>query len=157
VRISDEERREQQLASIPLYLAIGFLVRPPLREKSEGEIQSRRGEPAISCVGMQTVKSAVEPQTRAQWEERLASYVRTGFEAQLLGAGGQQALQYVSKLTTALLLLFGAYAVINNDLTIGALVAFNMISNQMVQLILRLSQLWQDLLAARADRLRGDR
>jgi ATP-binding cassette, subfamily B, bacterial HlyB/CyaB len=88
---------------------------------------------------MQTVKSAVEPQTRAQWEERLASYVRTGFEAQLLGAGGQQALQYVSKLTTALLLLFGAYAVINNDLTIGALVAFNMISNQMVQLILRLS------------------
>jgi subfamily B ATP-binding cassette protein HlyB/CyaB len=157
VRISDEERREQQLASIPLDLAIGFLVRPPLREKSEGEIQSRRGEPAISCVGMQTVKSAVEPQTRAQWEERLASYVRTGFEAQLLGAGGQQALQYVSKLTTALLLLFGAYAVINNDLTIGALVAFNMISNQMVQLILRLSQLWQDLLAARADRLRGDR
>jgi subfamily B ATP-binding cassette protein HlyB/CyaB len=125
VRISDEERHEQQLASIPLYLAIGFLVRPPLREKSEGEIQSRRGDPAISCVGMQTVKSAVEPQTRAQWE-RLASYVRTGFEAQLLGAGGQQAIQYVSKLTTALLLLFEAYAVSNNDLTVGALVAFNM-------------------------------
>ena len=40
---------------------------------------------------------------------------------------------------------------------VGALLAFNMISNQMVQLILRLSQLWQDLLAARADRLRGDR
>jgi len=94
---------------------------------------------------MQTVKSAaVEPLMQAQWEERLAAYVPTGFEAQLMGAGGQQAIQYVSKLTTALLLLFGAYAVINNDLTVGALVAFNMIANQTVQPILRLSQLWQD-------------
>jgi subfamily B ATP-binding cassette protein HlyB/CyaB len=93
---------------------------------------------------MQTVKSAaVEPLMQAQWEERLAAYVPTGFEAQLMGAGGQQAIQYVSKLTTALLLLFGAYAVINNDLTVGALVAFN-IANQTVQPILRLSQLWQD-------------
>jgi subfamily B ATP-binding cassette protein HlyB/CyaB len=89
---------------------------------------------------MQTIKSAaVEPLMQAQWEERLAAYVRTGFEAQLMGAGGQQAIQYVSKLTTALLLLFGAYAVINNDLTVGALVAFNMIANQTVQPILRLS------------------
>src|SRR6476660_763779 len=64
---------------------------------------------------MQTVKSAaVEPLMQAQWEERLAAYVPTGFEAQLMGAGGQRAIQYVSKLTTALLLLFGAYAVINN-------------------------------------------
>jgi hypothetical protein len=50
---------------------------------------------------MQTVKSAaVEPLMQAQWEERLAAYVPTGFEAQLMGAGGQQAIQYVSKLTT---------------------------------------------------------
>ena len=33
----------------------------------------------------------------------------------------------------ALLLLFGAYSVINGDLTVGALVAFNMISGQAIQ------------------------
>ena len=41
-------------------------------------------------------------------------------------------------------LLFGAYAVMNGELTVGALVAFNMIAGQTVQPILRLSQLWQD-------------
>ena len=50
----------------------------------------------------------------------------------------------MSKLTTAALLLFGAKAVIDGELSVGALVAFNMISAQAVQPILRLSQIWQD-------------
>jgi subfamily B ATP-binding cassette protein HlyB/CyaB len=41
-------------------------------------------------------------------------------------------------------LLFGAYAVMEGDLTVGALIAFNMIAGQTTQPILRLSQLWQD-------------
>jgi subfamily B ATP-binding cassette protein HlyB/CyaB len=43
-----------------------------------------------------------------------------------------------------LLLLFGAKSVIDGELTVGALVAFNMIAAQMTQPVLRLSQLWQD-------------
>ncbi len=62
----------------------------------------------------------------------------------MLGSGGQLAIQYISKLTTAALLLFGAKAVIDGELTVGALVAFNMIAAQAVQPILRLSQIWQD-------------
>jgi len=50
----------------------------------------------------------------------------------------------VSKLTTALLLLFGAKAVIDGEMSVGELVAFNMISAQVAQPILRLSQIWQD-------------
>ncbi len=136
------------LASIPLYLAIGFFVRPPLREKVKEKFNRGAASQQFlveTVVGMQTVKSAaVEPLMQVQWEERLAAYVRTSFQAGLLGAGGQQAIQYVSKLMNALLLLFGAYSVINGDLTVGALVAFNMISGQAMQPILRLSQLWQD-------------
>jgi subfamily B ATP-binding cassette protein HlyB/CyaB len=81
---------------------------------------------------------------RAQWEEKLAAYVHTSFAATLLGARGQNAIQYVSKLTTAALLLFGAKAVIDGDLSVGGLVAFNMIAGQVAQPILRLSQIWQD-------------
>ena len=40
--------------------------------------------------------------------------------------------------------MFGAKAVIDGELTVGALVAFNMIASQAVQPILRLSQIWQD-------------
>ncbi|MGX7872783.1 type I secretion system permease/ATPase [Mesorhizobium sp. ORM6] len=136
------------VGSIPLYILIALLVRPTLRamikEKfNRGAVSQQFLVEAI--VGIQTVKAgAVEPVMQAQWAERLAAYVRTSFDATMLSAGGQNAIQYVSKLSTALLLLFGAKAVIDGEMSVGALVAFNMIANQTVQPVLRLSQLWQD-------------
>jgi ATP-binding cassette, subfamily B, bacterial HlyB/CyaB len=67
-----------------------------------------------SIVGAQTLKAAgAEPMMRAQWEERLAAYVRTSFDAGVTGALGQNLIQYVSKVTTALILFFGAQSVID--------------------------------------------
>jgi subfamily B ATP-binding cassette protein HlyB/CyaB len=70
--------------------------------------------------------------------------VRTSFKAVNLSNIGQNAIQYVGKATTALVILFGARAVMNGEMSIGALVAFTMIMNQVTAPILRLSQLWQD-------------
>ena len=74
----------------------------------------------------------------------MRTYVRTSFDAGVLGSLGQNAIQFVSKATTALILLIGAEAVIEGSMSIGELIAFNMIAGQVVQPILRLSQLWQD-------------
>jgi ATP-binding cassette, subfamily B, bacterial HlyB/CyaB len=136
------------LISIPIYLIIAFAIRPLLRDK----INERFNRGALSqqflvesVVGIQTLKAAaVEPMLRNQWEEKLAAYVKTSFDAAMLATLGQNAIQYVTKATTALVLYFGALAVINGDLTIGGLVAFNMMMGQATQPILRLSQLWQD-------------
>ena len=57
---------------------------------------------------------------------------------------GQNLIQFVNKITIACVLFFGAKAVVNGDLTVGELVAFNMIMAQVTAPILRLSQLWQD-------------
>ncbi len=96
-------------------------------------------------MGITTVKAmAVEPTLRVQWEERLAAYVKSSFQTVMLASLGQNAIQYVNKATTALVLFFGAQAVMNGDLTVGSLIAFNMISGQVTEPILRLSQLWQD-------------
>jgi ATP-binding cassette, subfamily B, bacterial HlyB/CyaB len=62
----------------------------------------------------------------------------------LTGAVGQNSVQYVSKLTTVLILYFGALAAVDGSITIGGLVAFNMIAGQVAQPVLRLAQLWQD-------------
>ncbi len=136
------------VATIPLYLAIAFLARPLLREQLNEKFN--RGSESQqflveTVVGMQTIKAAaVEPIVATQWEEKLAAYVRSAFATTMLGAKAQNAIQYVSKLTTAALLLFGAKAVIDGELSVGELVAFNMIAGQVSQPILRLSQLWQD-------------
>jgi subfamily B ATP-binding cassette protein HlyB/CyaB len=136
------------LATIPVYLLIATLIRPFLRdqinEKFNRAAQSQQFL-VESIVGAQTLKAAsVEPMMQAQWEERLAAYVRTSFDVGVLGAFGQNLIQYVSKVTTALILFFGAKAVIAGSMTVGELIAFNMIASQVVQPILRLSQLWQD-------------
>jgi ATP-binding cassette, subfamily B, bacterial HlyB/CyaB len=136
------------VATIPLYLLIAGVARPLLRERLNEKFNRGAESQQFlveSIVGMQTIKaSAVEPVAAAQWEERLAAYVRSAFQTTMLGAKGQNAIQYVNKLSSAALLLFGAKAVLDNELTVGELVAFNMIAGQVAQPVLRLSQLWQD-------------
>ncbi|MBV8240697.1 MAG: type I secretion system permease/ATPase, partial [Hyphomicrobiales bacterium] len=136
------------LASIPVYVGIATMIRPVLRQQiNEKFNRGARSQQFLveSIVGAQTLKAAsVEPTMQAQWEERLASYVRTSFDAGVTGTLGQNLIQYVSKVTTALILFFGARAVIDGAMSVGELIAFNMIASQVVQPILRLSQLWQD-------------
>ena len=136
------------LLSLPVYVLIAVVVRPILRDKIDERFNTGAASQQFlveSVFGMQTLKAAaVEPILRNQWEERLASYVRTSFETVVVSSIGQNAIQLVSKLTTAAILLFGAKAVVDNQLTVGGLIAFNMIMNQATQPVLRLSQLWQD-------------
>lgn len=136
------------LGSIPFYIVIAALIRPGLRDLiNEKFNRGARSQQFLveSIVGAQTLKAAsVEPVMQSQWEERLAAYVRTSFDSGMLGALGQNLIQYVSKVTTALILFIGAQAVIEGSMSVGELIAFNMIASQVVQPILRLSQLWQD-------------
>ena len=134
--------------SIPCYILVAVLLRPILREKTlEKFSRSALSNQFLieSVVGIHTIKAmAVEPTLRVQWEERLAAYVKTSFVTGILGSIGQNAIQYINAVTSALVLFFGAYAVMNGDMTVGGLIAFNMIMGQVTGPILRLSQLWQD-------------
>jgi ATP-binding cassette, subfamily B, bacterial HlyB/CyaB len=136
--------------SIPLYLAIAFMVRPTLRARTNEKFNRGAESQQLlveAVVGIHTVKAAaVEPIMQAQWEEKLAAYVRSAFSATMVAVVGQNAIQYVNRVTMALVLLFGAKAVMDGDLSMGELIAFNMIAGQTIQPILRLSQVWQDFL-----------
>ena len=136
------------LLSLPCYVLIGFMIRPILRER----VKEMFNKGAVSTqfliesvVGIQTVKAmAVEPVLRSEWEDKLAAYVKSSFTAVTIGNTGQQLIQYVSKISTAAVLFFGAQEVIGGTLTVGGLIAFNMIFGQVTGPILRLSQLWQN-------------
>ncbi len=136
------------LLSLPVYVLIGWIMRPLLMERMKDKFNKSALSTQFlveSVVGIQTVKAmAIEPVLRQEWEEKLAEYVGSSFDAVSIANVGQNAFQYVSKLSTAAVLFFGAQAVINGDLTVGGLIAFNMIFGQVTGPILRLSQLWQD-------------
>jgi subfamily B ATP-binding cassette protein HlyB/CyaB len=95
--------------------------------------------------GCETVKAhAIEPQFARKWDNLLASYVTAGFRVNTLANVGQQLIQLIGKLVTLAVLFFGAYLVMQGKLTIGQLVAFNMLAQRVATPILRLAQLWQD-------------
>lgn len=136
------------MASIPFYVLISLLITPALRERVKERFYRGAANQAFlveSIAGAETLKSmAVEPQMRAHWDENLAAYVKASFRAITLGATGQQLVMLVNKLTTAAVLWFGARLAISGELTVGQLVAFNMLAGQVSQPIIRVAQLWQD-------------
>src|SRR5438874_3064944 len=92
---------------------------------------------------------AVEPQMQRRWEEQLAGYVAASFRVISLGNIASQGVQLISKLVTAATLYFGAMLVIDGTLTVGELVAFNMLAGRVTGPVLRLAQMWQDFHQAR--------
>ena len=136
------------VASLPFYVAISIIITPTLRRRTEEQFQRSAVNHAFlteSLTGMETLKSmAVEPQMQQRWEQQLAAQARSSYRAVILGVYGSQSVQLVSKIVVALLMWQGALEVINGHLTVGELIAFNMLSGQITAPILRLAQLWQD-------------
>ena len=141
------------VASIVLYAVICFLITPPLRKRIEERFQRNAESQAFlveSVTGVQTLKAAaVEPQMQVRWERLLAAYVRAGFKAAQLNIWGGQSIQLVSKLSTALILYVGAKLAIGGHITVGELVAFNMLAGRVAEPVLRLAGLWQQFQEAR--------
>jgi subfamily B ATP-binding cassette protein HlyB/CyaB len=136
------------LGTIPLYALLAFLVTPVLRARLHEKFNRGAENQAFlveSVSGVQTLKAAaVEPQSQRRWEEQLAGYVRSSFKAANLGNIANQGASFINKLTVLLILWIGARLVISGDLSVGQLVAFNMLAARISSPILRLVQLWQD-------------
>ncbi len=149
------------IASLPLYVLVSIFLTPLFKEKLDEKFNRGAENQAFlveNINGIETLKAlAVEPQMQRRWEEQLAGYVRASFKVISLSNWGSQVVQLIGKLVTAAILFFGAHAVMEGKLTVGELVAFNMLAGRVAQPVLRLAQLWQDFQQTRIsiDRL-GD-
>ena len=136
------------LVSLPIYAGISVALTPLFRARVEEKFRRGAENQAFlveTVTGIETLKAmAVEPQMQRRWEEQLAGYVGSSFRVANLGNYASQLIQLVSKVATAGILYFGAKAVINGELTVGELVAFNMLASRVSQPVLRLAQVWQD-------------
>jgi len=141
------------IASLPLYVIVSVSLAPLFRRRLDEKFERGAENQAFlveSLNGIETLKAmAIEPQMQRRWEEQLAGYVGSSFRVLSLSNWGSQSVQFISKLVTAGVLYFGAKAVIDGHMTVGELVAFNMLSSRVAQPVLRLAQLWQDFHQAR--------
>jgi subfamily B ATP-binding cassette protein HlyB/CyaB len=135
-------------ATLPLYVVLSLVVTPVFRTRLDEKFKRNAENQAFlveAVAGVETIKSmALEPALRRCWEEQIAGYVTAAFRVVGLGAFATQSATLINKTLTVLILFFGAKLVIDNELTVGELVAFNMIAAQLSAPVLRLAQLWQD-------------
>jgi subfamily B ATP-binding cassette protein HlyB/CyaB len=149
------------LAGFPFYIGISAGATPSFRRRLDEKFRRGAENQALlveSITGVETLKAmAVEPQMQRKWEEQLAAYVSASFRVLSLANVASNGVQLVSKLVSAAILFLGAQLVIDGTLTVGELVAFNILAGRVSAPVLRLAQVYQDFHQARLSVLRlGD-
>ena len=134
--------------SIPCYILLSAGFTPVLRRRlNEKFTRGAENQSFLveSVSGIDTLKSmAVEPQMTRQWDKQLAGYVSASFKTSTLSTLAGAGVTLVGKLVTVATLWFGARLVIDAELSVGQLIAFNMLAGQVAQPVMRLAQLWTD-------------
>ena len=136
------------LASLPLYFGLSLAVVPILRRRLDQKFARGAENQALlveTVSAIQTVKaSALEPAFGRRWDNQLAAYISAGFRTQNLASWAHEGVNLIGKLVNAATLWWGAHLVMDNQLTVGQFVAFNMFAQRVAQPIMRMAQLWTD-------------
>ena len=136
------------LGSIPLLMlvTIGFTPMTQSLIRQRAEAYSRTQSYMVEVLnGIQTIKlQNSELTARRNWEDRHLDGINKGFRTVLANTASSNALQLINKTTNILIITVGAWLVLKNELTLGGLIAFRIISGNVTQPILRLSSTWNN-------------
>lgn len=134
--------------SQPCYFLLSLLFTPVLRGRLHEKFNRGAENQAFlveTISGMHTVKAmAVEPQWTRKWDGQLAHYIGASFKTTTISTLANNGVTLVSKLVTVATMYVGARLVIEGKLTVGQLIAFNMLSGHVATPVMRLAQLWTD-------------
>jgi HlyB family type I secretion system ABC transporter len=137
------------LVIVPPFIILALFATPFLRRISR-EIFAASNEQTKyliqSLTGIRTVKAlAVEQTVRWHWEELFGKSVKKTFSGQVISNILSISSSTINTLVTTALLWFGVWQVIHDELTIGQLVAFNMLMGNVISPFQRLTFVWNEL------------
>ncbi|MBE9031054.1 peptidase domain-containing ABC transporter [filamentous cyanobacterium LEGE 11480] len=136
------------LSLIPLLGGVALIATPFLRQLSRESFTARARESSYlieSLTGIGTVKAmGIERRIRWKWEQLLNRYIKIHFSGQILREQIRFTSRVIETTISRLLLLVGIWQVINDQLTIGQLMAFNMVMGNVIGPFMGLIDLWDD-------------
>ena len=136
------------LGCLAIIAVIYLAITPELRARLEEKFQMGAHQNSYlveSVTGVQTVKSlAIEGAMFRKWEDKLGKYLKSSFNLAIMGNFTGSICGFIQKGMTIAILYVGVMLVIENKLTIGQLIAFQMFSGQFAAPMLRLVGLWND-------------
>ena len=135
------------LAVIPALVGLMLFTTPILRTWLNESFNRHADSQSFlveTVSGIHAIKAhSAQLATRERWEGLFARYVRTSFRASTLSNVDGHVGEFLTNLSELMILWFGAMLVIEHHLTIGQLVAFQMLSGKAIAPLLHLAQLWQ--------------
>lgn len=141
------------LASLPFYFLLARYSTAPLQASIERQFQTEAMNTSFlneTVSGAETIKSlAVEPRMQRRWESQTADMVIAGFKTQTLNSLVSHGVMLLQKIISVSIIWVGANQVMALELTIGQLIAFNMMASHVSQPIAKLIELWQQFVRAR--------
>ncbi|MBN1468579.1 MAG: type I secretion system permease/ATPase [Fusobacteriaceae bacterium] len=134
--------------SLILY-AILSLVAIPIFTKLLDEMYERGADENSylleSVSGVQTVKAlALEGKKQRKWEQILSTYVKSRLDISLFNKMIDEICDIIKNGFDLAVLYVGVLQVFKGNLTIGALIAFRMLSGNVVNPVLKLVGMWQE-------------
>lgn len=135
------------LGSVPFFAVLMIIVTPIVRKLllQRAERYADAQSYLVEVVsGIQTVKAqTIELKSRWRWYERYARFMKSSFKTTQISTIAGTFGSFLNTLSSLALLWVGAHLVIKNELTLGQLIAFRIISGNVTGSLLRFVQVWQ--------------
>jgi len=133
---------------VPLILLCSYLIIPRYKKLLEERAKIGAETEAFlveSLTGVQAVKAfALEPYLKKKWSNYQAKATAIRFKSDLLGIIYGITNEKLQKFLELILLIVGAFLVIDQKLSVGQLIAFRMISANLMGPLLKLVEFFRD-------------
>ena len=137
------------IAGIPLYALIVLVTLPAVRRRTRGSTAGAERSKFVvteTVVNLETIRSlALESGLDRRWQASVRDIAEVQGAVHRLSGGISNATELVQRLLTAAILWYGAGLVVAQEITLGQLVAFNLIAMRLSAPIIRASRIWPDL------------
>lgn len=141
------------LLTIPFYALLAWWVTPKIEKAVEKQFTHAALNTSFlteTVAGAETLKSlAAEPRFTHRWDNQTENMVSTSYEVQQWDNRSSHLVTLLQKVTSAIIIWLGASEVLSLHMTIGQLIAFNMMVNHTEQPLTKLVQLWGQFIRSR--------
>ncbi|WP_315771199.1 MULTISPECIES: type I secretion system permease/ATPase [unclassified Bradyrhizobium] len=124
------------LLMLPVMIAVGLLIQRPLERamrQMQAQSAARHGILVESLNGMETVRAvAGESRVQTVWERSVAAQARSSEDVQFWASMAMTAASVASQFCSLLLVVVGVFLILDGKLSVGALVAANMLSGRVL-------------------------
>ena len=134
---------------LPIFFLLNYFATPLFRRRIEAvwAAGAEKNSFVVEAItGFSTVKSmAIEPRFKARWEELVAGNATANFSTTTFQLGLGSVSSFLQQLTTLTILWLGGNKVMQGELTLGQLIAFQMLAAQFIGPIMTLMTSWQSV------------